>query len=135
MADDSLEFLKLPPHSVEAEQSVLGGLLLENDAWDRIADIIGTEDFYRHDHRLIYEHISRLVEHSKPADMVTVDCEGKTTREINQALRRLAAEGVREIAVLSPGARHNLGVALFSEVKLTFRGSYAKFDNLARDAS
>ena len=72
MADDSLEFLKLPPHSVEAEQSVLGGLLLENDAWDRIADIIGTEDFYRHDHRLIYEHISRLVEHSKPADMVTV---------------------------------------------------------------
>ncbi|MFM9912413.1 MAG: replicative DNA helicase [Methylophilaceae bacterium] len=72
MADDSLEFLKLPPHSVEAEQSVLGGLLLENDAWDRVADMIGVEDFYRHDHRLIYSHISRLVEHSKPADMVTV---------------------------------------------------------------
>jgi replicative DNA helicase len=72
MADDTLDFLKLPPHSVEAEQSVLGGLLLENEGWDRIADIVGVEDFYRHDHRLIYEHISRLVEHSKPADMVTV---------------------------------------------------------------
>ncbi|HEY7987057.1 MAG TPA: DnaB-like helicase N-terminal domain-containing protein, partial [Methylophilaceae bacterium] len=72
MADDTLEFLKLPPHSVEAEQSVLGGLLLENEAWDRIADLIGVDDFYRHDHRLIYMHISRLVEHSKPADMVTV---------------------------------------------------------------
>lgn len=72
MADDTLEFLKLPPHSVEAEQSVLGGLLLENEAWDRIADLVGMEDFYRHDHRLIYEHISRLVEHNKPADMVTV---------------------------------------------------------------
>jgi replicative DNA helicase len=72
MADDTLEFLKLPPHSVEAEQSVLGGLLLENDAWDRIADIVGTEDFYRHDHRLIYEHISRLIERARPADIVTV---------------------------------------------------------------
>lgn len=72
MADEPLDFLKLPPHSVEAEQSVLGGLLLENEAWDRIADMIGVEDFYRHDHRLIYTHISRLVEHNNPADMVTV---------------------------------------------------------------
>ncbi|HZV99153.1 MAG TPA: replicative DNA helicase [Methylophilaceae bacterium] len=72
MADDSLESLKLPPHSVEAEQSVLGGLLLENEALDRIADILGPADFYRHDHRLIYEHIGRLIEHNKPADIVTV---------------------------------------------------------------
>ena len=72
MADDSLLSLKMPPHSVEAEQSVLGGLLLENDALDKVADILGAEDFYRHDHRLIYEHISRLIEHSKPADIVTV---------------------------------------------------------------
>lgn len=72
MADDTLEYLKTPPHSVEAEQSVLGGLLLENEAWDRIADVLGVEDFYRHDHRLIYQHISNLVEHNKPADMVTL---------------------------------------------------------------
>jgi replicative DNA helicase len=72
MADDTLASLKLPPHSVEAEQSVLGGLLLENDALDKVADILTADDFYRHDHRLIYEHVSRLIEHSKPADIVTV---------------------------------------------------------------
>ncbi|ACT50674.1 MULTISPECIES: replicative DNA helicase [Methylovorus] len=72
MADDILESLKLPPHSVEAEQSVLGGLLLENEAIDRIADLLGPADFYRHDHRLIFEHIARLIERNKPADIVTV---------------------------------------------------------------
>lgn len=72
MADDTLNNLKLPPHSVEAEQSVLGGLLLENEALDRIADLIGPDDFYRHDHRVIYENISRLIEHNRPADIVTV---------------------------------------------------------------
>jgi len=72
MADDSLESLKLPPHSVEAEQSVLGGLLLENEALDKIADILGPADFYRHDHRLIFDHIGRLIEHNRPADIVTV---------------------------------------------------------------
>ncbi|HWU34761.1 MAG TPA: replicative DNA helicase [Methylovorus sp.] len=72
MADDILESLKLPPHSVEAEQSVLGGLLLENEAIDRIADLLGPADFYRHDHRLIFEHIARLIERNRPADIVTV---------------------------------------------------------------
>lgn len=72
MADDTLDTIKLPPHSVGAEQSVLGGLLLENEALDRIADILAAEDFYRHDHKIIYEHISRLIEHNRPADIVTV---------------------------------------------------------------
>ena len=72
MADDSLDSLKLPPHSVEAEQSVLGGLLLENEALDKVADILRPADFYRHDHKLIFQHISKLIEHNKPADIVTV---------------------------------------------------------------
>ncbi len=72
MADDTYASLKIPPHSVEAEQSVLGGLLLENEALDKIADILSPDDFYRHDHRVIFEHISRLIEHSRPADIVTV---------------------------------------------------------------
>ncbi|NBQ85210.1 MAG: replicative DNA helicase, partial [Methylophilaceae bacterium] len=59
-------------NSVEAEQSVIGGLLLENEALDKIADILSSADFYRHDHRLIYEHICKLIEHSRPADIVTV---------------------------------------------------------------
>ena len=64
--------LRLPPHSVEAEQSVLGGLLLDNNAFDRVADVLREDDFYRHDHRLIWKQISRLIERSQPADVVTV---------------------------------------------------------------
>lgn len=83
MADDSLESLKLPPHSVEAEQSVLGGLLLENEALYKIADILTDSDFYRHDHRLIYQHIGKLIEHSKPADIVTVAESLESTAELS----------------------------------------------------
>lgn len=83
MADDSLESLKLPPHSVEAEQSVLGGLLLENEALDKIADILTDGDFYRHDHRLIYQHIGKLIEHNKPADIVTVAESLESTAELS----------------------------------------------------
>jgi replicative DNA helicase len=70
--DDPSVSIRTPPQSVEAEQSVLGGLLLDNQAWDKIADVVGETDFYRHDHRLIYRHIARLVEMSRPADVVTV---------------------------------------------------------------
>ena len=70
--DAQLEAARMPPHSVEAEQSVLGGLLLENTAWDRIADVITEADFYRADHRTIFQHVSQLIEHNKPADALTV---------------------------------------------------------------
>lgn len=72
MADEQLDGLKIPPHSVEAEQSVIGGLLLENEALDKVADILSAKDFYRHDHKTIFEHISRLIELNRPADIVTV---------------------------------------------------------------
>ena len=71
-ADPQLLALKVPPHSVEAEQSLLGGLLLDNHAFDKIADLVTAEDFYRDDHRRIFRHVSRLIEAGKPADMVTV---------------------------------------------------------------
>jgi replicative DNA helicase len=71
-ADSQLEYLRVPPHSIEAEQSVLGGLLLDNAAWDRIADVLVEEDFYRHDHRLIWHHIARLIGLARPADVITV---------------------------------------------------------------
>jgi replicative DNA helicase len=70
--DPQVEALKLPPHSLEAEQSVLGGLLLENDAADRVGDIISDADFYSEAHRIIYHQIVRLIADSKPADAVTV---------------------------------------------------------------
>ncbi|MEZ5611751.1 MAG: DnaB-like helicase N-terminal domain-containing protein, partial [Rhodocyclaceae bacterium] len=71
-SDPQLAALKLPPHSLEAEQSLLGGLLLDNSAWDRIADLVTSADFYRDDHRRIFNHIARLIELNKPADVVTV---------------------------------------------------------------
>ena len=64
--------LKVPPHSIEAEQSVLGGLMLDNAAWDRIADVVSVQDFYRHDHRLIFEAIGALSNESRPFDVVTI---------------------------------------------------------------
>jgi replicative DNA helicase len=70
--DPELTALKLPPHSVEAEQSVLGGLMLENNAWERVADLINEQDFYRADHRAIWRQIVRLIDANKPADVVTV---------------------------------------------------------------
>ncbi|MGG1943673.1 replicative DNA helicase [Trinickia sp. NRRL B-1857] len=70
--DPQLESLKVPPHSIEAEQSVLGGLLLDNAAWDRIADFLSQSDFYRYDHRIIFEHIGKLISTTRPADVVTV---------------------------------------------------------------
>ena len=70
--DPQLLALRVPPHSVEAEQSLLGGLLLDNQAWEKIADLVSDGDFYRDDHRRIFRHIGKLIEASRPADVVTV---------------------------------------------------------------
>jgi replicative DNA helicase len=70
--DAPLVALRVPPHSIEAEQSVLGGLLLDNTAWDRVGDVVAVDDFYRDDHRRIFRHIARLIEQNRPADVVTV---------------------------------------------------------------
>src|ERR1043165_8966571 len=72
-ADPQLLALKVPPHSIEAEQSLLGALLLDNQAFDRVADLITGEDFYRDDHRRIWRHISKLIEANRPADVITVN--------------------------------------------------------------
>jgi len=64
--------LKVPPHSIEAEQSLLGGLMLDHKSWDKIADVVSTQDFYRKDHRLIFDAIANLAEDANPCDVVTV---------------------------------------------------------------
>src|ERR1041384_848722 len=63
---------RTPPHSVEAEQSVLGGLMLDKTAWDNVGDVITAEDFYRADHKLIFESIASLCAEAQPCDPVTV---------------------------------------------------------------
>ena len=70
--DQQVAQLRVPPHSMESESSVLGGLLLDNSAWDRVGDLLVDGDFYRHEHKLIYEAIGKLINASKPADVITV---------------------------------------------------------------
>lgn len=70
--DQITESLKLPPHSIDAEQSILGGLLINNESWDNIVSIINEEDFYRRDHRLIFTEIRNQIEKGQPCDVVTL---------------------------------------------------------------
>ena len=76
--------LKVPPHSIEAEQAVLGGLMLDNNAWERVLDQVSDGDFYRHDHRLIFRAIAKLADLNSPIDVVTLaeqlDKEGQTSQ-------------------------------------------------------
>jgi len=70
--DNQVEALKTPPHSLEAEQSVLGGLLLDNETWDRVAERVVAQDFYTRSHRLIFETIGALIESGEPVDLITL---------------------------------------------------------------
>jgi replicative DNA helicase len=68
----STAFLKIPPHSVEAEQAVIGGLLIDNEAWDQVVERITETDFYRHEHRILFRAMTELMLQSMPLDIVTV---------------------------------------------------------------
>ncbi len=77
--------LKIPPNSIEAEQALLGGLMLNAEAWDKIADVVIGEDFYRKDHRLIFKAIGNLIEDGSPCDVVTVSEHLDNRGELEQA--------------------------------------------------
>jgi replicative DNA helicase len=70
--DRQVAQLRIPPHSLEAEASVLGGLLLDNSAWDRVGDLLSDSDFYRYEHRLVFNAVSTLVNTNRAADVITV---------------------------------------------------------------
>ena len=72
LPDLEVSSLKLPPHSLESESSVIGALLLDNDMFDLLSDAISAPDFYKYEHRLIFGAISQLIASGKPADVVTV---------------------------------------------------------------
>ena len=71
-SDRQIAQLRVPPHSIEAESSVLGGLLLDNGAWERVGDILKEGDFYRYEHKLVFAAVGALIEANKPADVITV---------------------------------------------------------------
>jgi replicative DNA helicase len=79
--DGATETLKVPPHSIEAEQSVLGGLMLDNEVWHQVAERVRAEDFYRNDHRSIFHALTQLAQENRPCDVVTVS-EWLSAREL-----------------------------------------------------
>src|SRR5689334_12695489 len=83
--DTQIDAMRVPPQSIEAEQSVLGGLLLDNTAWDRISDLVTEREFYRADHRLIFQHIIQLIENNRPADVLTVAESLERSAKLNEA--------------------------------------------------
>ena len=70
--DSQIAQLRIPPHSLEAESSVIGGLLLDNSAWDKIGDMLAEADFYRYEHRQVFASISSLINNNRAADVITV---------------------------------------------------------------
>ncbi len=83
--DHAVESLKVPPHSIQAEQSVLGGLMLDNQTWDSVADKVVEEDFYRRDHKLIFRTIAQLADKQDPFDVITLSEALDATGELQNA--------------------------------------------------
>lgn len=100
--DDEVARLRVPPHSSEAEQSLLGAILIDNRVFDRVTDILSATDFYRHEHRTIYEAIAGLVLASRPADVITVfekiQANGKANDVGGLAYINELAQGVPSVA-------------------------------------
>lgn len=85
VTDPQLDAIRLPPHSVEAEQSVLGGILLDSTAWDKIVDLLQEQDFYRYEHRIAFRHIAQLADQAKPVDVITVAESLENNAELDKA--------------------------------------------------
>ncbi|HBN88628.1 MAG TPA: replicative DNA helicase [Rheinheimera sp.] len=106
--DKQVAAVKMPPHSIDAEQSVLGGLMLDNDAWDRVAEKVVEQDFYLRAHRFIFAAMSRLAESSHPIDIITVS----EDLEANQQLDDVGGFAyLGEIAKNTPSAANILAYA------------------------
>ncbi|MEE6115654.1 DnaB-like helicase N-terminal domain-containing protein, partial [Avibacterium paragallinarum] len=71
--DKKIEQINIPPHSIEAEQAVIGGMLLTNTHWDAVAERIIADDFYTFEHRLIFQEIMNLIRQNQPVDLLTLD--------------------------------------------------------------
>ncbi|MDJ0655923.1 MAG: replicative DNA helicase [Xanthomonadales bacterium] len=106
----SMDAVKVPPHSIEAEQAVLGGLMLSSDAWDRVADVVAEDDFYRQDHRLIFRAIASLHERGTQVDAITL---GEWLENNDLAQQAGGSAYVASLANNTPGASN---IANYSQI-------------------
>ena len=110
--------MKVPPNSPEAEQSLLGGLMLDNAAWDKVADIVVAADFYRKDHRLIFAAIAELAETGNPSDVVTVS---ELLDSRNELVDAGGLEYLAALANETPGAANVIAYAKILRERSTLR--------------
>ena len=109
-AEAVTDALKVPPHSIEAEQAVLGGLMLDNDAWLLVAEHVTEQDFYRNDHRIIFGAIAGLAGAGKPCDVVTV----AEALELNGELERVG--GLPYIASLAEHTPSAANISAYADI-------------------
>ena len=126
--DDTTTFLKVPPHSIEAEASVLGGLLLDDAAWDAIAGIIGPDDFYLGDHRNIFRCMQSLSEQNKPIDVITVS---DALEEVNELQGLGGLSYISELASNTPTASNIRAYAGIVQERATVRKLIAAANEIA----
>jgi replicative DNA helicase len=107
---NNLTTLKVPPHSVEAEQAVLGGLMVDNTEWDNITDVLMAEDFYRAEHQLIYQVMMTQSEANSPIDVVTLAESLNSLHELNNA------GGLDYLSELSGNARGTANIHAYAEI-------------------
>lgn len=126
--DIELEDLKVPPHSIEAEQAVLGGLMIANNSWDNIADMVAAEDFYRADHRLIFQMMSKLTELSEPLDVVTLS---ETLNNHNELENAGGLAYLAQLAQNTPSAANIRAYASIVRERATTRRLIATANDIA----
>ena len=128
---DDLSLLRTPPHSVEAEQSVLGGLMLDNLAWDKINDVVNEDDFYRFDHRVIFKTIVNLMEKDHPADVLTV------FESLQNQGRLDDVGGMSYLNALATGVSSAVNIRRYAEIvrdRSLLRKLISASDNIAESA-
>ncbi|MEP4486908.1 MAG: replicative DNA helicase [Halioglobus sp.] len=125
-ADGDVARIKMQPHSIEAEQSVLGGLLLSAEAWDSVAETVASSDFYRPDHRLIFKQIAKLAEAAEPVDVITVADKLEASGELD------AAGGLNYLAELAKNTPSASNIRAYGQV-VNERASLRKLIEAAQD--
>jgi replicative DNA helicase len=123
--------LKVPPNSVEAEQSLIGGVMIDNAAWDKVADVVVESDFYRKDHRLIFAAVAELAENGQPCDVVTV------SEFLDHRGRLGSAGGIEYLATLAnetPGAANVRAYALIVRERAMLRSLISAGNEISGNA-
>lgn len=123
--------LRVPPHSVEAEAGILGGLLLDNALWDRVGDLVTDSDFYRHEHKLIFGAVAALINAAKPADVITVT---EHLKVVNQAQEAGGLEYLNRLAQFVPSASNIRRYAELVRERAILRKLVSAGNQIAADA-